>query len=44
MENEEPISIEQYNLELDEAEKEIDEGEFTTYEELKKEMEEWWKI
>jgi predicted transcriptional regulator len=35
------ISIEQYNRELDEAEAEIDRGEFTTHEDLKKQMEEW---
>jgi predicted transcriptional regulator len=35
------ISIEQYNRELDEAEAEIDRGEFTTHEDLKKQMGEW---
>ncbi len=35
------ISIEQYNKELDEAELEIDRGDFITQEELKKQMKEW---
>jgi len=35
------ISIEQYNKELDEADAEIDRGEFTTHQELKREMKEW---
>ncbi len=35
------ISIEQYNRELDEAELEIDRGDFITHEELKKQMKEW---
>jgi predicted transcriptional regulator len=35
------ISIEQYNRELDEAEAEINRGEFTTHEELKKQMRAW---
>lgn len=35
------ISIEQYNKELDEAEREIEEGKFVTQEALEKEMEKW---
>ena len=35
------ISIEQYNKELDDAELEIDRGDFITQEELKKQMKEW---
>ena len=34
----EPITIEQYNKELDEAMERINSGEFTTMEELEKEM------
>lgn len=37
----ERISIEQYNRELEEAEKQIEAGHFTTQEELEKEMEKW---
>jgi hypothetical protein len=35
------ISIEQYNRELDEAEKQIEAGNFITQEDLEKEMETW---
>jgi hypothetical protein len=35
------ISIEQYNRELDEAEAEIEAGNFITQEDLEKEMEKW---
>jgi len=35
------ISVEQYNRELDEAEAEIDRGEFTTHESLKQQMKAW---
>jgi predicted transcriptional regulator len=35
------ISIEQYNRELEEAEAEIDRGEFITHEEFKKQMKAW---
>jgi len=41
LKNEGRISIEQYNRELDEAEAEIERGEFTTQEELKKQMKAW---
>jgi predicted transcriptional regulator len=41
LKNEGRISIEQYNRELDEAEAEIDRGEFITHEELKKQMKTW---
>ncbi len=37
----ERISIEQYNRELEESERQIEEGNFTTQEELEKEMEKW---
>ena len=37
----ENISIEQYNLELDEADAEIDRGEFISHEDLKKQMKGW---
>ncbi len=40
-ENMERISIEQYNKELDEAEKQIESGCFITQEELEKEMKNW---
>jgi hypothetical protein len=36
-----PASVEQYNTELDEAMARINKGEFTTLEELEKEMESW---
>ena len=35
------ISVEQYNRELEEAEAEIDRGEFTTHDEMKKQMKAW---
>ncbi|QLH31477.1 MAG: hypothetical protein HWD62_02665 [Cyclobacteriaceae bacterium] len=35
------ISLEQYNRELDEAEAEIDRGEFITHEDFKKQMKAW---
>lgn len=35
------ISVEQYNRELDEANARIEAGEFTTQEELKKDMTQW---
>lgn len=35
------ISIEEYNKELDEAERQIEAGNFTTQEDLEKEMETW---
>jgi hypothetical protein len=35
------ISIEQYNRELDEAERQIEAGNFITQEDLEKEMETW---
>ena len=41
LKNEGRISIEQYNQELEEAEAEIDRGEFVTHEELKKQMKAW---
>ena len=37
----ERISIEQYNKELDDAEKRVDNGEFYTQEEVEKMMEKW---
>lgn len=37
----EAIDIEQYNKELDEAMKRIDDGSFTTLEALEKEMQTW---
>lgn len=37
----EPDTIEQYNREIDEAEKEIEAGHFITQKELEKEMEKW---
>ncbi len=36
-----PISIEQYNRELDEAEAEIDRGEFYSQEEVEKMAKKW---
>ena len=36
-----PISIEQYNKELEEADAEIDRGEFISHEELKEQMKSW---
>ena len=41
LKNEGHISIEQYNRELEEAEAEIDRGEFISHEELKKQMKAW---
>ncbi len=38
---EERITIEQYNKELDEAIERINQGEFTTFEELEKEIKGW---
>jgi hypothetical protein len=35
------ISVEEYNRELDEAEAEIDRGEFISHEDLKKQMKTW---
>jgi hypothetical protein len=35
------ITIDQYNKELDEAMERVDRGEFTTFEELEKEMKSW---
>lgn len=40
-EKEERISIEQYNLELDEAEAEMDQGEYISHEDLKEQMKKW---
>ncbi len=37
----ESISIEQYNRELDQAEAEIDRGEYITHEDFKKQMKSW---
>ena len=37
----ESVSIEQYNKELDEAMERINHGEFTTLEDLEKEMQTW---
>ncbi len=36
-----PVSIERYNQELDEAMERISKGDFTTFEELEKEMRSW---
>ncbi|NQZ75969.1 MAG: hypothetical protein HRT61_07640 [Ekhidna sp.] len=36
-----PISVEQYNKELDEADAEMDRGEFISHEELKEQMKNW---
>ncbi len=36
-----PDSIEQYNMDIDEAKQRISKGEFTTLEELEKEMQSW---
>ena len=41
LKNEGRISIEQYNRELEEAEAEIDRGEFISHENLKKQMKAW---
>lgn len=37
----ERITIEQYNRELEESEKQIEAGHFTTQEDLEKEMQKW---
>ncbi|MBV6641753.1 MAG: hypothetical protein KI791_13605 [Cyclobacteriaceae bacterium] len=37
----EHISIEQYNKEIDEAEAEMDRGEYISHEELKEQMKKW---
>lgn len=39
--NPERINLEQYNHELDEARRRISNGEFTTLDELEKEMQSW---
>lgn len=36
-----PVTVEQYNKELDEAMERIDKGGFTTLEDLEKEMQSW---
>jgi hypothetical protein len=41
LKNEGRISIEQYNRELEEAEAEIERGEFIAHENLKKQMKAW---
>jgi len=41
LKNEGRISIEQYNRELDEAEAEVDRGEFVAHDSMKKQMKEW---
>lgn len=41
LKNEGRISVEQYNRELEEAEAEIARGDFTTHEDLKKQMKAW---
>ena len=41
-ETREPVSLEQYNKELDDAMERISNGNFTTFEELQKEMQLWW--
>jgi hypothetical protein len=41
LKNEGRISVEQYNRELDEAEAEIDKGEFITHDNFKKQMKAW---
>jgi hypothetical protein len=41
LKNEGKISIEQYNFELDQADAEIDRGEFVDHEDLKKQMTKW---
>ncbi len=37
----EQISLEQYNLEIDEAEAEMDRGEYVSHEDLKEQMKNW---
>ena len=41
LEDENTVSIEQYNEELDEAMERINKGEFTTLEQLRNEMQSW---
>ena len=41
LKNEGRISIDQYNRELDEAEAEMDRGEFVTHDELKRQAKGW---
>ena len=41
LKNEGRISVEQYNRELEEAEAEIDKGEFITHDDFKKQMKAW---
>jgi predicted transcriptional regulator len=41
LKNDGHISIEQYNKELEEAEAEIERGEFVSHEDLKKQIKEW---
>jgi len=41
IEQEERISIKQYNKELEEAEEEFERGEYITNEEMKKNVKEW---
>lgn len=41
LKNEGRISIEQYNRELEEAEKEVGKGRFITHDKLKAKMKEW---
>lgn len=36
-----PVTVEQYNKELDEAMQRMNDGEFTTLDELEKEMQSW---
>ena len=36
-----PVTVEQYNKELDEAMQRMNDGEFTTFDELEKEMQSW---
>lgn len=40
-EQREPVTMEQYNKDLDEAMERINRGEFTTLDELEKEMHSW---
>ena len=37
------ITVEQYNKEIDEAMERVGKGEYTTFEDLEKEMRSWWK-
>lgn len=43
-ESSEPISLEQYNKEIDEAMKEMDEGEFYTHEEVVEASKTWLNV